>query len=60
MLRPLNITGAIKTADFVEAKEVESNVKFDTENQVAWTHSADGTQHDFVIKKLRRPIKCRK
>lgn len=52
--------GAIKTADFVEAKEVESNVQFDTENQVAWTHSADGTIHDFVIKKITATDKVQK
>ena len=44
--------GMVRTADFMEGKEVESNIKIDTDNPLAWTHSADGTQHEFIIKKI--------
>jgi uncharacterized protein YfaS (alpha-2-macroglobulin family) len=52
--------GMIRTADFVESKEVESNVKLGTENAVAWTHSADGNQHDFIIKNIKATDKVQK
>lgn len=52
--------GLIKTADFVEAKEVESNVKIDTKNAISWTHSMDGTQHEFTLKNITATDKVQK
>lgn len=44
--------GLITTADFMEAKEVESNVNIDTKHTVLWSHAANGTDHSFTIKNI--------